>query len=135
MAGCTKQQITELGLDPYVTFTPAMSYKEALLAEAFTRGFTTPKKIKDKMDDFLRAEEEIVQKAIAKSEMHTLTTWQNKRYGEIELRLGKRYTVSDLECREYVFTWHITALGITPERENGKACKNPDTGRFEWVKG
>jgi hypothetical protein len=119
------------GMDKY----ELIPYREALLAKAFTEGSYEDYDLKREMKYFSKQQVEFVQKALTEDASNIVTTWTNNKYGELKLRLGKRYRNkhNGQDCRSFTVSYveHST-VGIFKRKAPGYSCLNPDTGHWEW---
>jgi len=118
----------------------AYPVREAVLASVFTEyslGLDATKVndlTRQQMKFFSKSEEEIVQKALSNDQSNIVTTWTNKEYGDMELRVQKRKKLHGRQCRQFTVTWvEHQYYGIFKHVQRGDACLNPRAKRWEWV--
>ena len=135
MSGCVntlQAQLEQMGLDRYKLYP----LKEALLASAFTEYSSTNSdaigRVKHQMQYFSKSEEEVAQKAM-QDKSNIVTTWTNKKYGDLEFRVKKNTRRNGRRCRRFSVTWvEYQYYGIIKHVQRGDACFNPQTQRWEW---
>jgi len=138
LISCTSEMKKNLGLDEFklsdhIQFNTILPVKEALIARAFVDGSENDTKIRTSMDKFPSQEEEVAQEALSNDREGVATTWKNDFYGEVTFHPGRYLKHKGWTCRDFKATWITTGIGVYVNKENGQACLNPKTKRWEWA--
>jgi len=122
VSGCTADMKNgKFKLNDYVKVYMVMKPSERLLEKAFN------------VDNFHQSEEEMAHKSLTEDEIGTGQKWNNDRYGEMFFFPGRYQQHNGKKCREFKVEWILTGIGAYKQTENGQACLNPKTKRWEWA--